>query len=98
MCRFTFDNGVLTNAAFKPPAGVPQGTMNSNLVIERIVIVGLAPDKAYTAVSGGQQYRVERGGVDVRVQAGDGLIIRMPKLAVAEDWQLSISQGKVAAA
>lgn len=95
--RFTFVEGTLTNSREPSAHGVPAGVLRLDLYIERVVVLGLpgAGKRAYTASSGSTAFVAGWGAVDVRRgAAGKALIVRQPKLPVANDWQLVISPSK----
>lgn len=93
--RFVFAGGELVNSAAPQPAGTPAGKLGSNLVIEKIIILGLAPDRSYTASSGSTSYPVRTGaGIDPRMSKGKGVVVRTINLPLNSDWKLRIAQGK----
>ena len=70
----------------------------TDLVIERIIIVGLKHKAASYAAKNketGQRYTVEKGPVAQKAGvAQEALIVRKPDLPVAGDWSLQISVTK----
>jgi hypothetical protein len=90
-----FEHGVLTCDAMPQPTGTPAGTLASKLVIERVIILGLPSDKAYTArSSSGKTHTVVSGaGVDVRLAKGAAVVVRAANLPLALDWSLRITEG-----
>lgn len=71
---------------------------STELVIERIIIVGLKHKAASYAAKNketGQKYTVEKGPVAQKAGiAHEALIVRKPDLPVAGDWSLQISVTK----
>jgi hypothetical protein len=94
-CRFMFEHGMLTCDSMPRPTDTPAGTLASKLLIERVIILGLPADKAYTArSSGGKTHAVISGtGVDVRLAKGAAVVVRAVNLPLASDWSLRITEG-----
>lgn len=73
------------------PTGTPASMFISRLQLERIVILGLPTNKAYTATVGSKSFNVLSGlGVDVRVLRGDAVVIRAAGISIGSDWQLRV--------
>lgn len=93
--RFVFADGHLVNSAAPQPAGTPASKLDSKLLIEKVIILGLAPDKSYTASVGSTSYAVRTGmGVDPRMRKGQGVVVRTVNLPLNGDWSLKISESK----
>lgn len=90
-----FADGHLVNSAAPQPAGTPASKLDSKLLIEKVIILGLAPDKSYTASVGSTSYAVRTGmGVDPRMRKGQGVVVRTVNLPLNGDWSLKISESK----
>ena len=95
--RFVFADGQLVNTAAPQPEGTPASKLDSRLVIEKVIILGLAPDMSYTATSGSTNYPVRTGvGIDPRMRKGKGVLVRTVNLPLNTDWKLQIQQGTAA--
>jgi hypothetical protein len=94
-CRFIFEHGVLTCDTMPQPTGTPEGTLQSKLLIERVIIIGLPSDKTYSARSTGNKMHtvVSGAGVDVRLAKGSAVVVRAVNLPLASDWSLRILEG-----
>lgn len=88
------------NAAEPQPKGTPPSKLDSHLVIEKIIILGLDTERShYTATAGSTSFPTRGGvGVDPRMGKGKGLLVRTVKLPVNSDWTLKIGAGKAAVA
>jgi hypothetical protein len=92
--RFVFSHGQLVNSAAPQPKGTPASKLSSSLVIEKVVLLGLAPDRSYTATAGKHSYPVRSGaGVDPRMSKGKATVVRTVNLPLNADWTLKVSQG-----
>lgn len=91
--RFTFSHGQLVNSAAPQPKGTPASKMDSSLVIEKIIILGLDPDRTYSATAGKHSHPVRTGmGVDPRMTKGKAVVVRTVNLPLNADWSLKIAE------
>lgn len=94
-CRFVFANSQLVNSAAPQPEGTPASKLDSSLVIEKIIILGLAQDSSYTATAGKTSYPVRTGmGVDPRMSKGQAVVVRTVNLPLNADWSLKVAVSK----
>lgn len=92
--RFVYERNQLTNTAAPQPKGTTPGVLNSNLVIEKVIILGLDPASTYTAAAGSSKFPGRSGvGIDPRMRQGKGVMLRTVSLPLNEDWSLKITQG-----
>ena len=68
------------------------------LVIERLVILGLPQGKDYHAVVGSRTMPVYSWGVGVNVERGDAMVVRTVSLPVGKDWALKLVEGGLSVA
>lgn len=93
--RFAFANGQLVNSAAPQPKGTPASKLDSKLVIEKVIILGLEPGRSYKAAAGKTSYAVRSGaGVDPRMRSGKGVVVRTVNLPVNGDWTLKVTEGE----
>jgi hypothetical protein len=104
-CRFTFAGLTLTNNAWTVPEHLV-GTIPSQtpppelqqLLIERLVILGLPQGKEYHAVLGSRSMAVYPWGVGVNVAQGDAMVVRAVALPLGKDWALKLVEGGMSTA
>jgi len=103
--QFTFAGEVLTNNAWSVPehlvGSIPSQSPPpelQQLVIERLVILGLPQGKEYHAVVGSRTMPVYPWGVGVNVEKGDAMVVRTVSLPVGKDWALKLVEGGLSVA
>jgi alpha 1,3-glucosidase len=87
---FTFSNGVLSN---KQMPGT-MGKYDSDLLIERIIVVGLDKPAAWSVVDTETSSALEAGPGPLVMQPGipdAALVIRKPELPVAREWSVKFA-------
>lgn len=94
----SFQGGVLRNAdaaaaGLPVPSGKP-GKYASDVVVERIIVLGLEGSPARWQVAvGGRKLEAAPGPLVLRPGApGAALVVRKPGLAINEDWSLEFSK------
>lgn len=92
--RFSFQDNTLSNRKLQQE-GVPEQTLQSDLQVERIVVLGL-PKKDYTvtATVGGQQRVLtgEAGFLSWKAPTSTAaFVVRKPDLAIVQDWEVTLA-------
>lgn len=89
----SFANLKLTNTPHA--AGYENGTYQTDVELERVVVLGLPAGKSYTAKDGaGHAFEVLRGAITPSGPSGStsAVIVRAPRLKIAQDWVLTLSE------
>lgn len=64
-------------------------------MVEKVVILGLQPDRSYTASSGSSTFAVRSGvGIDPRISKGSAVMVRATNLPLTGDWTLKVTEDK----
>lgn len=95
---FEFSDGKLSCTAAPTMEGVAPGTLESDLKIERVVILGLPADKDYAArivpPGGGKGRRLEaaRGSAHPLLPAeqGQAVVVRAVGAPIGKDWVVEV--------
>ena len=90
--RFCFSKGVLASSAELVPDGaVPGQRFATDIVVGRVVILGLPKRKLWKASVGGVEVEAAPGPLFLRRGAPvSAVVVRKPDLPVADDWELRV--------